>query len=93
MGADRAIVVPFDKGEIPTLSVAKIFGSLIAQEKPEIVLLGKQAIDDDSNQTGQILAGLLKWPQVCVYRLVVRGVSFCSDTVTNFRAHSPARLL
>ena len=46
------------------LTVAKILAAVIAKEKPDLVILGKQAIDDDSNQTGQMLAGLLKWPQV-----------------------------
>jgi electron transfer flavoprotein beta subunit len=46
------------------LNVAKLLAALIQKEKPDLVILGKQSIDDDSNQTGQMLAGLLKWPQV-----------------------------
>ncbi|KAJ2660794.1 putative electron transfer flavoprotein subunit [Coemansia sp. RSA 1200] len=62
MGADRAIHVKTDDNAEP-LSVAKIFGKIVSDEKPDLVILGKQAIDDDSNQTGQMLAGLLSWPQ------------------------------
>ncbi|KAJ2504071.1 putative electron transfer flavoprotein subunit [Coemansia sp. BCRC 34490] len=62
MGADRAIHVKTDDNVEP-LSVAKIFGKIVSDEKPDLVILGKQAIDDDSNQTGQMLAGLLSWPQ------------------------------
>ncbi|KAI9504981.1 putative electron transfer flavoprotein subunit [Coemansia sp. RSA 1358] len=62
MGADRAIHVKTDEMLEP-LSVAKLFSRIISEEKPNLVILGKQAIDDDSNQTGQMLAGLLNWPQ------------------------------
>lgn len=62
MGADRAIHVITDAETLP-LHVAKIFKALVEKEEPSVVLLGKQAIDDDSNQTGQMLAGLLGWPQ------------------------------
>ncbi len=62
MGADRAILVKHDDYVEP-LSVAKILKGLVEAEKPEIVILGKQAIDDDANQTGQMLAALLGWPQ------------------------------
>jgi electron transfer flavoprotein beta subunit len=62
MGADRAILVKTDIG-IEPLTVAKILKHIADQEKPEIIILGKQAIDDDANQTGQMLAGLLGWPQ------------------------------
>ena len=62
MGADRAILV---KSEAPldTLAIARILAKIAADEKPELVLLGKQAIDDDSNQVGQMLAEMLGWPQ------------------------------
>ena len=62
MGADRAILV---KTEAPVepLAVAKILKAIVAQESPQLVILGKQAIDDDANQTGQMLAALLGWPQ------------------------------
>ncbi|KAJ2778498.1 putative electron transfer flavoprotein subunit [Coemansia javaensis] len=62
MGADRAIHVKTDDALEP-LSVAKLFSKVVANEKPNLVILGKQAIDDDANQTGQMLAGLLGWPQ------------------------------
>ena len=62
MGADRAILVKHDE-LIEPLAVAKILKAIVDAEKPEIVILGKQAIDDDANQTGQMLAALLGWPQ------------------------------
>src|SRR3954463_2972981 len=62
MGADRGILVKHD-AYIEPLGVAKILKGVVEAEKPELVILGKQAIDDDANQTGQMLAALLKWPQ------------------------------
>ncbi len=62
MGADRGILVKTDETVEP-LAVAKILKAIVEQEKPELVMLGKQAIDDDCNQTGQMLAALLDWPQ------------------------------
>ena len=62
MGADRAILVKTDDLVEP-LAVAKILRGVVEAESPEIVILGKQAIDDDCNQTGQMLAALLGWPQ------------------------------
>jgi electron transfer flavoprotein beta subunit len=62
MGADRGIHVQSDV-ELQPLAVAKLLKAVVAKEQPQIVILGKQAIDDDSNQTGQMLAGLLGWPQ------------------------------
>ncbi len=62
MGADRAILVQTD-AEVEPLAVAKILKAIAAEEAPGAVILGKQAIDDDSNQTGQMLAALLGWPQ------------------------------
>src|ERR671911_600178 len=62
MGADRAILVQTDE-EVEPLGVAKILAKLAEEEQPGMVILGKQAIDDDSNQTGQMLAALLGWPQ------------------------------
>jgi electron transfer flavoprotein beta subunit len=61
-GADRAILVQTDD-EVQPLAVAKILRALCEKEAPQLVILGKQAIDDDSNQTGQALAALLGWPQ------------------------------
>ena len=62
MGADRGIHVLTDVALQP-LAVAKLLKAVIAKEQPGLVILGKQAIDDDCNQTGQMLAGLLGWPQ------------------------------
>ena len=62
MGADRAILVMTDD-EVEPLAVAKILKGIVAEEQPGLVILGKQAIDDDSNQTGQMLAALLGWGQ------------------------------
>jgi electron transfer flavoprotein beta subunit len=62
MGADRGILIKTD-AMVEPLAVAKLLAKVAADEKPDLVLLGKQAIDDDSNQTGQMLAALLDWPQ------------------------------
>jgi electron transfer flavoprotein beta subunit len=62
LGADRAILVDTD-AELQPLAVAKLIRAICAKESPQLVILGKQAIDDDCNQTGQMLAGLLGWPQ------------------------------
>jgi electron transfer flavoprotein beta subunit len=62
MGADRGILVKVE-GTVEPLAVAKLLRKLVEQESPQLVILGKQAIDDDSNQTGQMLAALLDWPQ------------------------------
>jgi electron transfer flavoprotein beta subunit len=62
MGADRGILVK-SEGDVEPLAVAKILKAIVEEEKPELVITGKQAIDDDSNQTGQMLAALLGWGQ------------------------------
>jgi electron transfer flavoprotein beta subunit len=62
MGADRGIHIAHDQPLEP-LAVAKLLVAVVKQEKPDLVILGKQAIDDDCNQTGQMLAALLDWPQ------------------------------
>jgi len=62
MGADRGILVQTDV-ELQPLAVAKMLKALADKEKPDLIVLGKQAIDDDSNQTGQMVAALLGWPQ------------------------------
>ncbi|MBM3523856.1 MAG: electron transfer flavoprotein subunit beta/FixA family protein [Alphaproteobacteria bacterium] len=62
MGADRGILVQTD-AELQPLAVAKLFKALVAKESPQLLILGKQAIDDDCNQTGQMLAALLGWSQ------------------------------
>ncbi|WP_375626521.1 electron transfer flavoprotein subunit beta/FixA family protein [Bartonella sp. MU37NMGALS] len=62
MGADRALLVTTDQTLEP-LAIAKVLKAIVDEEKPDMVFLGKQAIDDDSNQTGQMLAALLGWGQ------------------------------
>jgi len=62
MGADRAIMVPCDE-PLDSWNVARILQQLVLRELPQLVLMGKQAIDDDANQAGQFLAALLSWPQ------------------------------
>src|SRR6185312_14569062 len=62
MGADRGILVKAD-GVVEPLAVAKILKAIVEAEKPGLVIMGKQSIDDDSNQTGQMLAALLGWSQ------------------------------
>jgi len=62
IGADRAILVETQE-ELQPLAVAKLLKALVDKEQPQLVILGKQAIDDDANQTGQMLAALLDWPQ------------------------------
>src|SRR6185437_1372492 len=73
MGADRGVLVQTD-AELQPLAVAKILKAVIEREGPEIVIIGKQAIDDDCNQTGQMLAALLGWPQATfASKLVIAG--------------------
>ena len=62
MGADRALLVLADQ-DLDPLGVARVLATLVESESPDLVLMGKQAIDDDSNQAGQMLAALLGWPQ------------------------------
>ena len=70
IGADRGILVETG-AEIEPLGVAKVLKSLADKEQPQLIILGKQAIDDDSNQTGQMLASLLGWPQATFASKVV----------------------
>lgn len=72
MGADRGILVEHDADAEP-LAIAKVLKAIVAEETPDIVLLGKQAIDGDNNQTGQMLAQLLGWPQGTFASEVVVG--------------------
>ena len=72
IGADRAVHVIVDQ-DIQPLAVAKTLKAVIEQESPGLVILGKQAIDDDSNQTGQMLAALLGWPQATFASKIVLG--------------------
>ena len=77
MGADRAILLQTDE-EVEPLAVAKILAKIAADEQPGMIILGKQAIDDDCNQTGQMLAALLGWPQGTFASKVEAG----GDTLT-----------
>ena len=73
MGADRGILVKTD-APVEPLAVAKILKAIVEAEQPGLVIMGKQAIDDDSNQTGQMLAALLGWPQgTFASKLVIEG--------------------
>ena len=82
MGADRGILVETDAALQP-LAVAKLLAAVVNEEKPDLVILGKQAIDDDSNQTGQMLAGLLGWAQAAfTSKLVIAdGRATCTREV------------
>ena len=76
MGADRAILVQTDE-EVEPLAVAKVRAKIAEEEQPQLIILGKQAIDDDSNQTGQMLAALLGWSQATfASKLEVDGSDF-----------------
>ena len=73
MGADRGILVQTEQRTEP-LAVARILATLVEKEQPQLVIMGKQAIDDDCNQTGQMLAALLGWPQgTFASKLVIKG--------------------
>ncbi|MDS4014620.1 MAG: electron transfer flavoprotein subunit beta/FixA family protein [Candidatus Accumulibacter sp.] len=73
IGADRGILIQAD-GELQPLAVARLLKAVCEKEQPQIVFCGKQAIDDDANQTGQMLAGLLNWPQATfVSQVAVTG--------------------
>ncbi|MBS0235012.1 MAG: electron transfer flavoprotein subunit beta/FixA family protein [Proteobacteria bacterium] len=81
IGADRAILIEIPEGTaVEPLAVAKLLKALVEAEKPDLVILGKQAIDDDSNQTGQMLASLLDWPQGTFASKVVPESGFVSVT-------------
>jgi len=82
IGADRAILVDTAE-ELQPLAVAKLLKALVEKEQPQLVILGKQAIDDDCNQTGQMLAALLGWPQATFASKVeiVDGKAFVSREV------------
>tara|TARA_Y100000768_G_scaffold372146_1_gene339544 strand:- start:52 stop:801 length:750 start_codon:yes stop_codon:yes gene_type:complete len=73
MGIDRSILIK-STDSLEPLAVAKTLKKIIEKEKPDLVLMGKQAIDDDSNQTGQILSALMNWPQGCfISNLKIEG--------------------
>ena len=75
MGADRGILVE-TTAEVQPLAVAKLLKAIVDKEQPQLVIMGKQAIDDDSNQSGQMLAALLGWPQATfISNITVNGDS------------------
>ena len=76
MGADRGILVDTGDELIEPLTVAKLLATIAEAESPGLIILGKQAIDDDCNQTGQMLAALLRWPQATfASKIVIEGQS------------------
>src|SRR5437870_2735253 len=79
LGADRAILVETEV-ELQPLAVAKLLRAIVQNENPAIVILGKQAIDDDCNQTGQMLAALLGWPQATFASKLEPGVGEATIT-------------
>lgn len=80
MGADRAIHVVEEKRELEPLHVAKLLQKIVKEEDRNLVILGKQSIDDDANQTGQMLAGLLDWPQATSASKVEIDGDMCTVT-------------
>jgi len=80
MGADRAILVRADTA-LDTLAIARVIAQVATNEKPELVIIGKQAIDDDSNQVGQMIAETLGWPQATF----ASKVEFAGDKCTVVR--------
>ncbi|GBD02766.1 Electron transfer flavoprotein subunit beta [bacterium HR19] len=73
MGADRGILVDTGGKYIDQVGIAKILVKIVEEEKPDLVIMGKQAIDDDANQVGQLLAGYLNWPQATfAYKVEVK---------------------
>ena len=76
MGADRGVLVDTGAAEVQPLAVAKLVKAVIDKEQPQLVITGKQAIDDDSNQTGQMISALLGWPQATfISNITVAGDS------------------
>ena len=76
MGADRGILVDAGRADVEPLAVAKLLKAIIDKEQPQLVITGKQAIDDDSNQTGQMISALLGWPQATfISNITVNGDS------------------
>jgi electron transfer flavoprotein beta subunit len=81
MGADRAIHVVCSDAEIDALTVVKVLQSIVAAEKPDLVIMGKQAVDGDANQVGQMLAAKLGWPQATFAASIELGADKASLTV------------
>jgi len=81
MGADRAIHVVTSDAEIDSLAVVKVLSAIVAAEKPDVVIMGKQAVDGDANQVGQMLAAKLGWPQATFAASIELGADKASFTV------------
>ena len=81
MGADRAIHVVCSDAEIDSLIVVKVLSAIAAAEKPDVVIMGKQAVDGDANQVGQMLAAKLGWPQATFAASIELGADKASFTV------------
>jgi electron transfer flavoprotein beta subunit len=88
IGADRGILVESD-ADLQPLAVAKLLKALVDKEQPQLVILGKQAIDDDSNQTGQMLAALLGWPQATFASKVEVAATACRSPARSTAASRP----
>jgi electron transfer flavoprotein beta subunit len=88
IGADRAILVETD-AELQPLAVAKLLKTVAQKESPQLVILGKQAIDDDSNQTGQMLAALLGWPQATFASKIKIADGRAEVITTDLRLNEP----
>jgi electron transfer flavoprotein beta subunit len=82
MGADRAILVGAEDAALDSFAVASVLKAVVEREKPDLVVLGKQTVDGDSNQVGQILAGLLGWPQATFLASIRAAADGKSVTVT-----------
>jgi electron transfer flavoprotein beta subunit len=85
MGVDRAIRVN-DERALDPYAVSRILAAVVGRERPDLVLMGKQAVDDDANQTGQMLAGLLAWPQatfISKIEFLDGGVARCTRETDN----------
>jgi electron transfer flavoprotein beta subunit len=82
MGADRALLIAGDDNELDSDRVARILAGVVKAESPDIVLMGKQAVDGDDNQVGQLLAGYLNWPQATFLATVLVAADGKSATVT-----------
>jgi electron transfer flavoprotein beta subunit len=82
MGADRALLVGAEDAALDADGVARVLKAVVEREKPDLVVLGKQTVDGDSNQVGQILAGLLGWPQATFLASIRLAADGKSATVT-----------
>jgi electron transfer flavoprotein beta subunit len=82
MGVDRALLVGGEDAALDAMAVARVLAALVAREKPDLVVLGKQTVDGDSNEVGQMLAGLLGWPQATFLASIRVAADGKSATVT-----------